>query len=116
MREIKFRIWDNLEKAYLNEEDVAIDSRGNVFIFEIYDKNDSDLWYTRLLPDSDNKRYIIEQDTGLKDRNGTKINEGDVLVDDAGEPVRYETKEDAERSIKENREDWLAYLGVKEWE
>lgn len=89
MREIKFRIWDNLEKAYLNEEDVAIDSRGNVFIFEIYDKNDSDLWYTRLLPDSDNKRYIIEQDTGLKDRNGTKINEGDVLVDDAGEPIEY---------------------------
>ena len=63
MREIKFRIWDNLEKAYLNEEDVAIDSRGNVFIFEIYDKNDSDLWYTRLLPDSDNKRYIIESIT-----------------------------------------------------
>lgn len=91
MREIKFRIWDNLEKAYLNEEDVAIDSRGNVFIFEIYDKNDSDLWYTRLLPDSDNKRYIIEQDTGLKDRNGTKINVGDVLVDDAGEPIEYWT-------------------------
>ena len=62
MRDIKFRVWDNLEKAYLNEEDVAIDNRGNVFIFEIYDKNDSDLWYTRLLPDSDNKRYIIEQD------------------------------------------------------
>lgn len=91
MREIKFRVWDNLEKAYLNEEDMAIDNRGNVFIFEIYDKNDSDLWYTRLLPDSDNKRYIIEQDTGLKDRNGTKINEGDVLVDDAGEPIEYWT-------------------------
>lgn len=131
MREIKFRIWDNLEKAYLNEEDVAIDNRGNVFIFEIYDKNDSDLWYTRLLPDSDNKRYIIEQDTGLKDRNGTKINEGGYVVsydymdkklvclekfwNNCGEPVRYETREDAQKSIRENRADWLAYLGIKEW-
>lgn len=32
-----------------------------------------------------------------------------------GEPVRYETEEDAQKSIRENREDWLAYLGIKEW-
>ena len=91
MSKINFRVWDNLEKDYLNEEDTAIDNRGNVFIIEGYDHNDSDLWYTRILPDSDNKRYIIEQSTGLKDRNGTKINEGDVLVDDAGEPIEYWT-------------------------
>lgn len=35
---------------------------------------------------------------------------------DAGEPVRYETKEEAEKSIKENREDWLIYFGIEEEE
>lgn len=33
---------------------------------------------------------------------------------DHGEPVRYETKEDAGKSIRENREDWLIYFGVEE--
>ena len=33
---------------------------------------------------------------------------------DSGEPVRYATSEDARKSIKENREDWLIYFGVKE--
>lgn len=31
---------------------------------------------------------------------------------DYGEIVRYETKEEAEKSIKENREDWLIYFGI----
>lgn len=33
---------------------------------------------------------------------------------DAGESVRYETREDAEESIEENKEDWLIYFGVEE--
>lgn len=35
---------------------------------------------------------------------------------DSGELVRYETEEEAKRSIKENRADWLKYLGIKEEE
>lgn len=31
---------------------------------------------------------------------------------DSGEPVRYATEEEAKKSIKENREDWLTYFGV----
>lgn len=35
-------------------------------------------------------------------------------IADGGEPVRYATKEDAKKSIKENRKDWLIYFGIKE--
>ena len=31
---------------------------------------------------------------------------------DAGEPVRYATREEAEKSIEENREDWKIYFGI----
>lgn len=33
---------------------------------------------------------------------------------DSGEIVRYATEEDALKSIKENREDWLIYFGIEE--
>ena len=38
----------------------------------------------------------------------------DTDYDDSGETIRYATEEDSRKSIKENREDWLAYLGIKE--
>ena len=38
----------------------------------------------------------------------------DTDYDDSGEIVRYATKEEAEKSIRENREDWLIYFGIKE--
>lgn len=38
----------------------------------------------------------------------------DTDYDDSGETIRYATEEDSRKSIKENREDWLIYFGVKE--
>lgn len=32
-----------------------------------------------------------------------------------GQIVHYETKEEAEKSIKENERDWKIYFGIKEW-
>lgn len=33
---------------------------------------------------------------------------------DTGEPIRYKTSQEAEKSIKENRDDWLTYFGIEE--
>lgn len=38
----------------------------------------------------------------------------DSFWNDSGEPVRYATREEAEKSIKENEADWRKYLGIKE--
>lgn len=38
----------------------------------------------------------------------------DTDYDDSGETIRYATEEDSRKSIRENREDWLKYFGIKE--
>lgn len=59
MREIKFRAWDkNLERLY-NHDYVQ------EYFHEIV---------------SDNKRFTLLQYTGLKDKNGKEIFEGDILA------------------------------------
>lgn len=62
-------------------------------------------------PDFENGEggWIVGYD--YEDGSLTTIPISDV---DYGEPVRYATAEDARKSIKENREDWLIYFGVKE--
>ena len=42
-----------------------------------------------------------------------KMNSFFAGYDDAGEIVCYETKEEAEKSIEENEQDWKIYFGIK---
>ena len=48
------------------------------------------------------------------DYNSKELRAYDIGDEDSGEPVHYATKEEARKSIKENREDWLIYFGVEE--
>ena len=63
MREIKFRAWDTYEKRWLNTDEMPIVPAEVTDYLEIY----SDKW------------IVFQQFTGLHDKNGKEIYEGDIL-------------------------------------
>ena len=69
MKELKFRVWEEREKEY-DTWPYILDENGNLF------RNA----YGALI-ECDKKDYIIEQYTGLKDKNGEMVYEGDIVLD-----------------------------------
>lgn len=65
MREIKFRAWDNATKSLIQPEDKSI------YLYLNGSLSQNQVWCTNDL--------ILLQYTGLKDKNGKEIYEGDVV-------------------------------------
>lgn len=107
-REIKFRIWDKLwkEMSYIDLCDLA---EGDDYWYD----GETSVWEVMNDATGEQRRYVIQQYTGLKDINGKEIYEGDIFH--LGDPNITYTVVYFDTAFRGKQNGSSSYVGLEGW-